>query len=261
MQVRHLLVIAVTLVGIPNMALADDTAELARAVQNPIANLISLPFQNNTSFDYGPEEKTQNVLNIQPVIPFSPGENWNVITRTILPIVSQPGFTPGQDRENGIGNTLFTAFLSPREPGKVVWGVGPAIQLPTSSDDQIAKDEWAGGPSVVFLTMPGQWVIGSLLSNLWDMSGSEDINFFTWQYFVNYNYAGGWYLTSSPIMTANWKADDEWTVPVGGGFGRVFHIGKQPVNAQVQAFYNVVKPDDLGPEWSTRIQFQLMFPK
>ena len=261
MQLRWILVFGITLVISRNGALANDTAELARAVQNPIANLVSVPFQNNTNFNFGPEEKTQNVLNIQPVVPFTPGDSWNVITRTILPIVSQPGFTPGQDRENGIGNTLFTAFLSPRDGGKVTWGVGPAIQLPTSSDDQIAADEWAAGPSLVFLAMPGQWVIGSLLSNIWEMSGSEDINVFTWQYFVNYNYAGGWYLTSSPIMTANWEADDEWTIPVGGGFGRVFHIGKQPVNAQFQAFYNVVKPDDIGPDWSTRVQLQLMFPK
>jgi hypothetical protein len=239
----------------------DDTAELARAVQNPIANLISVPFQNNTSFDFGPEEKTKNVLNIQPVVPFALGENWNLITRTIVPIVSEPPLAPDQDRENGMGNTLFTGFFSPKDAGKWIWGVGPAIQLPTSSDDQIGRDEWAAGPSAVILTMTGNWVVGSLFSNIWELSGSEDINFFTWQYFINYNFSDGWYLTTSPIITANWEADDEWTVPVGGGFGRVFRIGKQPVNMQFQAFYNVEKPDDLGPEWSTRIQFQLMFPK
>jgi hypothetical protein len=239
----------------------DETAELARAVQNPIASLISVPFQNNTNFDFGPREKTQNVLNIQPVIPFSLSEEWNLITRTIVPIISQPGFVPSQDRENGLGNILFTGFLSPKNSGAWIWGAGPAIQLPTSTDDQLGADEWAAGPSFVVLTMPGQWVIGSLFSNVWDLSGDEDINFFTWQYFVNYNFDGGWYLTSSPIITANWEADDEWTIPVGGGFGRVFRMGRQPVNAQVQAFYNVEKPDDHGPEWSIRFQLQLMFPK
>jgi hypothetical protein len=239
----------------------DQTAELARAVQNPVANLISVPFQNNTNFDFGPREKTQNVLNIQPVIPFSLSEEWNLITRTIVPIISQPGFVPGQDRENGLGNILFTGFLSPKNSGAWIWGAGPAIQLPTSTDDQLGADEWAAGPSFVVLTMPGPWVIGSLFSNVWDVTGDDDINFFTWQYFVNYNFDGGWYLTSSPIITANWEADDEWTIPVGGGFGRVFRMGRQPVNAQVQAFYNVEKPDDLGPEWSIRFQLQLMFPK
>lgn len=239
----------------------NQTADLARAVQNPIASLISVPFQNNTNFDYGPREKTQNVLNIQPVIPFSLSEEWNLITRTIVPIISQPGFVPGQDRENGLGNILFTAFASPKNSGTWIWGAGPAIQLPTSTDDQLGADEWAAGPSFVILTMPGPWVIGSLFSNVWDLTGDDDINFFTWQYFVNYNFGGGWYLTSSPVITANWEADDEWTIPVGGGFGRVFRIGQQPVNAQVQAFYNVEKPDDLGPKWSLRFQLQFMFPK
>jgi hypothetical protein len=235
--------------------------ELAKAVQNPIANLISLPFQNNTNFEFGPQEKTQNVLNIQPVVPLSINDDWNFITRTILPVVSQPELVPGQDRENGLGNILFTGFVSPAAPGKWIWGVGPAIQLPTATDDQIAADEWAAGPSVVMLTMRGPWVMGMLASNIWDIDADEKINFFTLQYFINYNFSGGWYLTSSPIMTANWEADDEWTVPVGGGFGRVFHIGKQPVNMQFQAFYNVEKPDDIGPEWSTRFQMQFMFPK
>jgi hypothetical protein len=239
----------------------SDPAALARAVQNPVANLVSLPFQNNTNFDVGPREKTQNVLNIQPVIPFAVSDNWNVITRTILPVISQPGFTPSQDRENGIGNTLFTAFLSPRKTGRVIWGVGPAIQLPTSSDNQLGDDEWAVGPSVVLLAMPGHWVVGSLFSQIWDVDANDDISLFTWQPFVNYNLERGWYLTSSPIITANWEADDEWTVPLGGGVGRVFRVGRQPMNAQFQAFYSVVEPDDIGPEWSIRLQLQFMFPE
>jgi hypothetical protein len=239
----------------------NSQAELARASQNPVASMISVPIQNNTNFEFGPREKTQNVTNVQPVIPFSVSENWNVITRTIVPIVSQPGFVPGQDRENGLGNILFSSFLSPKDSGKWIWGAGPAVQLPTSTDDQIAPDEWAAGPSVVLLTMPGNWVMGGLVSNIWDISADESINFMSLQPFLNYNFEGGWYLTSSPILTANWEADDEWTVPVGGGFGRIFRIGEQPVNAQFQAFYNVVKPDDLGPEWTLRLQLQFLFPK
>jgi hypothetical protein len=112
-------------------------------------------------------------------------EEWNLITRTIVPIISQPEFVPGQDRENGLGNILFTGFLSPKNSGAWIWGAGPAIQLPTSTDDQLGADEWAAGPSFVVLTMRGPWVIGSLFSNVWDLSGDDDINFFTWQYFVN----------------------------------------------------------------------------
>jgi hypothetical protein len=240
----------------------SDTHNLAKAAQNPIASMISLPFQNNTDFNFGPRDKTLSTTNIQPVIPFSLNDDWNVVTRTIIPIVSQPEIIPGQGRETGLGDTTFTAFLVPNNPGDWIWGVGPAVLLPTNTDDRLGADEWGAGPSVVLLTMPGQWVIGSLVSNVWDIDGDTDINVFTWQYFINYNFSSGWYLTSSPIMTANWEADsgEEWTVPVGGGFGRIFHIGKQPMNASFQYFYNLEAPESTG-DWSIRAQLQFMFPK
>jgi hypothetical protein len=240
------------------------TTELARAVQNPIASLISLPFQNNTDFSYGPDDETLNTLNIQPVWPFQLNDDWKLITRTILPVVSQPEIIPGQGRETGLGDTTFTAFFSPVGSGKWVWGVGPVVLIPTNTDSRLGADEWGLGPAIVVLTMPGQWVIGSLFSNVWDIGASDgnDINFFTWQPFVNYNMAGGWYLTSSPIITANWEAPsgEKWTIPVGGGFGRIFRIGKQPMNASFQYFYNLEEPDIAG-DWSIRLQLQFMFPK
>jgi len=106
-------------------------------------------------------------------------------------------------------------------------------------------------------------VIGSLLNNIWGLTRNRDVNTFNWQYFVNYNFDHGWYVTSAPIITANWNADNDnkWTVPVGGGFGRVFRIGKLPINANIQAYYNAVKPDNIGPDWSLRLTWQFMFPK
>jgi hypothetical protein len=220
---------------------AATTEELAKAAQNPIASLISLPLQNNTNFSFGPQEMTQNILNVQPVLPFELTDKWNLITRTILPLISQPETAPGTERTFGLGDTTFTAFFSPRDSGKLIWGAGPALVFPTATDDRLGSDKWAAGPSFVALTMPGKWVIGSLFSNVWSYAGpgEQDINFFTWQYFVNYNLPGGWYLTSSPIITANWEANsgNKWTVPFGGGFGKIFRIGNQPMNAQVQAFY------------------------
>jgi len=244
----------------------DDTAELARAVQNPIANLISLPFQMNIDPNYGPRDKPLYTTNIQPVWPFELNEDWNLITRTIIPIVSQPQLRPGQDRETGIGDTTFTAFFSPKAPTDGwIWGAGPVLLLPTNTDSRLGPNEWGGGPSAVFLTMRDEWVVGSLFSQVWDFGASSgnEIDLFTWQYFVNYNMAGGWYLTSSPIITANDEANksgDKWTVPMGGGVGRVFRIGKQPMNAQAQYFYNLHEPDISGG-WSLRFQLQFMFPK
>ena len=240
-----------------------DEGDLARAAQNPVGDLISLPFQNNMNFDVGPADRTQNIHNIQPVLPIGLSKDWNLITRTILPVISQPA--PGTDRTNGLGDLNFTGFISPKKPGKVIWGVGPALVFPTATDDVLGTGKFSIGPSVVALTMKGQWVIGALASNVWSVAGDDDradINFFLMQYFVNYNFPSGWYLTSAPIVTANWEADsgNKWTVPFGGGVGKVFSIGRQPININTQVFYNVETPTN-GARWQWRWQIQLLFPK
>jgi hypothetical protein len=241
-----------------------NASDLAKAAQNPVSNLISLPFQNNTNFSFGPAEETQNILNIQPVWPFSLNGKWNLITRTIVPFISQPALVAGQDRTNGLGDITFTAFISPKNPGKLIWGAGPVLLMPTATDNALGSDKWGLGPSIVFLAMPGNWVVGSLLSNVWSVggSGSNDMNLFTWQYFLNFNMPGGWYFTAAPIITANWEADsgNAWTIPFGGGVGKIFKIGKQPMNGQVSAYYNVEKPE-FGPDWQLRAQLQFLFPK
>jgi hypothetical protein len=130
-----------------NAAYGAGAEDLAKAAQNPVANMISLPLQNNTNFDFGPNEQTQSILNIQPVWPISLNDKWNLITRTILPVMSQPGTLPGQDRTNGLGDITFTAFLSPKASGKLIWGVGPVALLPTATDEALGADQWGLGPS------------------------------------------------------------------------------------------------------------------
>lgn len=243
---------------------AEDDGDLAAAAQNPIADLISLPFQNNMNFDYGPDGDIQNVLNIQPVLPFGLGDDWNLITRTIVPVVSQPHLDDGGSTF-GLGDTTFTAWFSPAESDGFVWGVGPVLLLPTATDDRLGSDQWGGGASMVALLMSGPWVAGGLVNNVWGFGGSgdeADLNQFLIQPFVNYNLDDGWYIVSAPIITANWEAEsaDRWTVPVGGGVGKVFRIGKQPVNLNTQVYYNIDKPEWVG-DWTWRLQFQLLFPK
>lgn len=241
-----------------------STEELAKAAQNPIASMISLPFQNNTNLNIGPNDSSQNILNIQPVWPFKINDDWNLITRTIIPITSNPDVLTGEGRVNGVGDTIFTSWFSPSDSGALTWGVGPMFLLPTATDDTLGEDTWAAGISVVVLTMPGHWVIGSLISNIWTVGGGDaDINLFTWQPFINYNLSDGWYVVTAPILTANWEADSDhkWTVPLGGGVGKIFRIGKQPINAQLSLYNNVITPDDYGAEWQVRAQIQFMFPK
>ncbi|MHC4932737.1 MAG: neuromedin U [Planctomycetota bacterium] len=201
-----------------------------------------------------------NVLNIQPVYPFALNESVNVITRTIIPVVYQPELVPGTGSESGLGDTSFTALFSPRAAESVIWGLGPVLLLPTSTSDRLGAGEWGLGASAVVVTMPHPWVIGGLVNNVWSFEGG--VNSMLFQPFVNYNMKHGWYLTSSPTVTADWEATggEQWTVPLGGGVGKVTRIGKQPVNLQVQAFYNVEHPT-VGPDWSIRFQIAFLFPK
>lgn len=245
---------------------APSAEELAKLAQNPVGNLISVPFQNNTNFNVGALNGTQNILNIQPVIPIEINKDWNVITRTIVPVISQPAMFPTDSRTNGIGDTLFTAYLSPAQPHGLIWGAGPVMQVPTDSNG-LGNKNWGLGPSFVVLRLEkgDPWVYGFLVNNVWSLSGSErggSYNSGLIQPFVNYNFKDGFYLTSAPIATVNWKADSgqQWTVPLGGGVGKIFHLGRLPVNTQLSAYYNVVHPD-YGANWQLRFQIQLMFPK
>lgn len=260
------MLLAVFIVGafFTNAAWAAEAGDLAKKAQNPIANMISLPLQNNLNFNYGPEREPQNVLNIQPVIPFRLGSDWNLITRTIMPLISQPAFTPEQNTKFGLGNTGFSAFLSPAKAGKIIWGVGAVVQLPTRTDSRLGSNKWGLGPTAVALRIEGPWVYGALINNLWSLGsdGPEAYNYFLLQPFCNYNFGKtGTYLTTSPIITADWKTGD-WVVPLGGGIGQIFKVfGKQPVNASLAAYYNVARPDNIGPEWQMRLQVQFLFPK
>jgi hypothetical protein len=255
-------------VSVQSTAQTPETYGLAKQSQNPVSTLISVPFENNYNGEYGPYNSNQNVLNIKPVVPMKLGENWTLINRLIVPVISQPGVPGGPNRTNGLGDTTYQTFISPSRPGAWIWGVGPQIQIPTHTDEVLGNEHWGAGLSTVVLTMPGQWVMGALATHMVDVGSSgndgseQDISLTVVQPFLNYNFDGGWYLTSAPVITANWEADsgDEWTIPVGGGVGRVFHMGKQAVNMRMAYFYNVEKPD-AGAQWDLQISFTLLFPK
>jgi hypothetical protein len=259
--------LAAALLAIAPVRAEMSAEELAKLAQNPVGNLISVPFQNNTNLNFGPEKGTQNILNIQPVIPISVDKDWNIITRTILPVISMPALGPDIGSTNGIGDIVLTAFLSPANPGEWIWGAGPVVQLPTNSSAELGNKNWGLGPSVVLLHLDhgSPWVYGALVNNVWSLTSDKQggsYNNGLIQPFVNYNFEGGLYLTTAPILTVNWKAESsqQWTVPLGGGAGKIFHFGKLPVNTQISAYYNVVRPD-YGANWQIRAQVQLMFPK
>jgi len=243
----------------------SQTEKLAKETQNPVANLISVPFQNNFNFGIGPNDATQWVLNVQPVIPISLNKDWNLITRTIMPIINQPSPAPGIPSAFGLGDINPSLFLSPANASKLIWGVGPTMTFPTATESVLGNGKWSAGPALVLLATPGHWVFGALANNQWSFAGwgKNNVNSMLIQPFLNYNFPHGWYFTSSPVITANWLAasNDRWTVPIGGGVGKLFRLGKLPVNTQLAAYCNVVTPHQGGADWQLRFQVQFLFPK
>lgn len=243
----------------------QSKSELAKQAQNPLAKLISLPIEYDVNYKLGPDNnKTQSVIKFQPVLPIGLNDDWNLITRMVMPITSQTSFGD-IDGTFGLGNTTLTGWLTPAKPGVFTWGVGPSFYFPTATDNLLGPEKWGAGPSVLFIYKPGNWVIGTLFAQIWSFAGDsddEDVSEFTFQPFISYNLKDGWFLTTNPIFSANWEADDAntWTVPLGGGFGKVFHIGKLPVKAQAVSYYNVAKPE-FGSDWSTQFQVQFLFPE
>lgn len=250
---------------------ADNADALRKAAQNPIASLISVPIQENWNFNIGAADRTQNILNIQPVIPVKAGENWNLIIRWITPVIFQPvpvpqaSGSPIQSGYYGLGDMQPAFFLSPKR-SKVIWGVGPQLLIPTATKTGIlGQGKFGIGPTAVVLVQPGKWTVGFLVNNVWGVAGHSnlpDVNQFLLQYFINYNLKKGYYLTWQPTLTANWEATNggRWVVPMGGGIGRIMRLGAQPVNLGLQFYGNAIHPPGFSP-WGMRLQIAFLFPK
>lgn len=246
----------------PFAAAQDAQEDLSQQAANPLADLISLPFQNNLNLNQGEFNRNTNVLNIQPVIPLFGGQ---IITRTIFPIVHIPDYGSEDGvLASGLSDIIFTAFYTPADQ-PFTWGVGPVLELPVGGELR-GTQKWSAGPSVVALLQPGPWTFGLLANNAWSFAGDEnrtDVNHMLVNLFVVLQLGDGWYVNTAPIITADWTADseDRWIVPVGAGAGKlVFLGGGLPLNLQTQLYYNVVRPD-FGPEWQWRVQAQFLLPK
>lgn len=269
-------------VGLATGSCAAGDSELAKQSQNPVGALISLPLENNVNFDTGPSGERAYVSNFKPVYPVAITEDINLINRAVIPLTyleeqnltTPPGdcidlpfgcVAPDTSSEFGLGNVQYQAFFSPSKPGRVIWGVGPVIEMPTNTDDRLGTDTWSAGPAAVVLSMPGNWVLGMLAQNIWDFSkdGDEaDINKALIQPIINYNLQEGWYLSATTTITANWEAEsgEEWTVPLGGGVGRLLRIGKQPVDMKLMGYWNAEKPR-FGADYSLQFTVKILFPK
>lgn len=239
----------------------EEEESLTKEAQNPVSNMISLPIQNNTYFNVGPHKRTMNLLNIQPVIPIQVSKDLNLINRIIIPVESLP--IDENARKDGIGDISYQAYFTSTNPGKFIWGAGPIINIPTASDKYLGTGKWSIGPTACGLFMTGPWVYGALANNVWSVGGDKsrpNVNQFLVQPFINYNLPNNWYIGTSPAITADWtkNGDERWIVPLGGGIGKLFDIGNQPINFSVHAYKNVIKPE-YGPDWQLRVQLQFLF--
>jgi len=239
-----------------------DLGALAKQSQNPVANLNTIPFQWNFYSGGGLGAQSMSILNVQPVLPLPLNKNWLLVSRTVIPFVNIPGATG--ERLQGIADIQQQFYFSPIGGGGIIWGVGPIFSFPTSNQPATQTGQYAMGATAVALKAGEVWVYGAIVNNLWKIAGSDankPINTFFLQPFVNYNLPGGWAISTSPGITADWqaKSGQQWTVPLGAGFSKVTVVAKIPVNVMLQYYGNAVRPDG-APAGLVRMQFNLMFP-
>ncbi|MBC6982148.1 transporter [Caulobacter sp. 17J80-11] len=244
-----------------------SAAELAKKLANPVSDLISVPFQNNWDWDLGPSgDGFQYKLNFQPVIPVSISRDWNLISRTIVPVIDQQDVTANGQDQSGFGDTSASLFFSPKNPTNGwIWGVGPIFLLPTATDG-LGSNQWGAGPTAVVLRQQGPWTYGMLANQVWSINGAgnhPDVNALFLQPFLNYTTAKATSFTLNTESTYDWEAE-QWTAPInlmvaqmlkptpGGGI-------PFPVQAQLGLRYYVDKPPN-GPDWGIRINIVALFP-
>ncbi len=236
--------------------------DLAKKLSNPVSDLISVPIQSNFDFGIGPGDGTRWFTNIQPVVPFEFNDDWNLISRTILPIVEVEGtaLTDAGDAA-GLGDITQSFFFSPKESDPI-WGIGSVILLPTATDPLLGGEKWGIGPTGVVLKQNGPWTTGALVNHLWDFAGDDarnDVNATFLQPFVAYNTPGGTTFTLNSESSYDWVSD-QWTVPINFVVSQLATIGDQPVQFSVGARYYAEAPTG-GPEWGVRAGITLLFPK
>lgn len=268
MGVRHRVAIYTCLLACSSFltAKAQDPDALAKQLSNPIASLTSVPLQFNYDDGLGPLDDGDKVyLNVQPVIPVSISERWNLISRTILPVVYQDDVFPGQGSQSGLGDTVQSLFFSPKaltESGWT-WGVGPVFLLPTATDDLLGGEKWGAGPTAVALRQTASgWTYGALFNHIWSFAGDgsrDNINATYLQPFVAKGLGKGKTVSVAFESTYDWE-HKQWTVPLNVGYSKVSRIGKQLVSYQGGARYYLDTPEG-GPKWGLRFTFTLLYPK
>ncbi|WP_217909445.1 hypothetical protein [Desulfosediminicola flagellatus] len=245
--------------------LASD-ADLAQELSNPIADLITLPIQMNYDQDIGLQDEGSKLqTNIQPVIPFAMNDEWNMITRTILPVTYQEDIFLNSGSQFGLGDLNLSLFASPKSPGPggLIWGLGAVFLMPTATEPELGGKKWGAGPSGVAVTMHGPWTLGFLVNHVWSFAGDSDrpdISNSFMQPFVAYTWPSAWTLSMQSETTYNWETE-QWAVPVNAAVSKLVKIGKLPVSLQAGVGYWLDSPDSGAEGFRFRFQANFVLPK
>ena len=243
----------------------SETEDLAQALSNPVSSLISLPFQLNYDSGYGSEDGSRTVMNLQPVIPMQIGEDWNMVSRTIIPFISQNDIAGNSGTQSGLGDVVQSLFFTPREVGSngLIWGAGPVFMLPTASDDKLGSGKFGLGPTAVVLRQKNGWTVGMLTNHIWSVAGDDDradVSATFLQPFLNYTTKNSWTFALNTESTYDWKAD-EWSVPINMMAGKLVYFDEQPVNFQLGARYWADAPENGPEDWGVRAVVTFLYPK
>lgn len=245
--------------------LAEDDSDLAKKLSNPVSSLISVPFQLNYNSGYGTLDGNQTLLNIQPVIPVSISSDWNMISRTIMPVISQTAFVPGQEDVSGFGDITQSLFYSPKAPtkGGLIWGIGPAFLLPTASDESLGTGKFGIGPTAVALVQKNGFTVGALANHIWSVAGDEDradVNATYLQPFLSYTTKKATSFTINTESTYDWETE-QWSVPINLTVGQIVKLGGKPVQITAGARYWAQSPEGGAEGWGGRFVVTYLFPK